>query len=106
MIPRVPEKMTGGVNNPLGALALYLGKTLYRIHGTNDPNSLGRAASSGCFRMMNEHVLHLAMLAPIGTPVTVVRRLPGTFEPAAAVPPRRYDGYPPPAYGRAVPQRY
>ena len=44
--PRVPEKMTGGINNPLGALALYLGKTLYRIHGTNDPNSLGRAASS------------------------------------------------------------
>lgn len=95
--PRVPEKMTGGINNPLGALALYLGKTLYRIHGTNDPNSIGRAASSGCFRMMNEHVLHLAMMAPIGTPVTVVRRLPGTLQPASA---------PPPAYNRYVPQRY
>jgi lipoprotein-anchoring transpeptidase ErfK/SrfK len=95
--PRVPEKMTGGINNPLGALALYLGKTLYRIHGTNDPNSIGRAASSGCFRMMNEHVLHLAMMAPLGTPVTVVKRLPGTLQPASV---------PPPAYNRYVPQRY
>ena len=97
--PRVPEKMTGGINNPLGALALYLGKTLYRIHGTNDPNSIGRAASSGCFRMMNEHVLHLAMMAPIGTPVTVVKRLPGTVQPASAPPI-------PPSYNRYVPQRY
>ena len=56
--------------------------------------------------MMNEHVLHLAMLAPIGTPVTVVRRLPGTYEPAASVPPSRYDGYPPQTYNRYVPQRY
>jgi lipoprotein-anchoring transpeptidase ErfK/SrfK len=75
--PRVPDKMTGGIKNPLGALALYLGNTLYRIHGTNDPKSIGRAASSGCFRMMNEHVLHLASLAAIGTPVAVVKRLPG-----------------------------
>ena len=97
--PRVPNKMTGGINNPLGALALYLGKTLYRIHGTNDPNSIGRAASSGCFRMMNEHVLHLAMLAPVGTPVTVVKRLPGTVQPASAPPL-------PPSYNRHVPQRY
>ena len=96
--PRVPEKMTGGINNPLGALALYLGKTLYRIHGTNDPNSIGRAASSGCFRMMNEHVLHLAMMAPIGTPVTVVKRLPPSVESASAPPP--------PPYNRYVPQRY
>ena len=51
--PSLPEKMTGGVNNPLGAKAIYLGKTLYRIHGTNNPKSIGRAASSGCFRMMN-----------------------------------------------------
>ena len=63
--PRLPDKMTGGIKNPLGALALYLGNTLYRIHGTNDPKSIGRAASSGCFRMMNEHVLHLASLAGV-----------------------------------------
>ena len=68
--------MTGGVNNPLGAKALYLGNTLYRIHGTNDAKSIGYAASSGCFRMMNHHVLHLAGLANVGTTVTVLDRLP------------------------------
>jgi lipoprotein-anchoring transpeptidase ErfK/SrfK len=73
---RLPDKMTGGIRNPLGALALYLGKTLYRIHGTNDESTIGQAASSGCFRMLNEHVVHLANLADIGTPVTVVKRLP------------------------------
>jgi lipoprotein-anchoring transpeptidase ErfK/SrfK len=67
--------MTGGVRNPLGALALYLGTTLYRIHGTNDAKSIGRAQSSGCFRMMNSAVLHLASLVNIGTRVEVVRSL-------------------------------
>jgi lipoprotein-anchoring transpeptidase ErfK/SrfK len=70
--------MTGGVRNPLGAMALYLGSTLYRIHGTNDARSIGGAASSGCFRMMNAHVLHLAQRAGVGTTVTVVRSLPGS----------------------------
>lgn len=74
--PKLPEKMTGGVNNPLGAKALYLGNTLYRIHGTNDSRSIGYAASSGCFRMMNSHVMHLAGLAGVGTTVHVVDRLP------------------------------
>jgi lipoprotein-anchoring transpeptidase ErfK/SrfK len=74
--PGLPEKMTGGLRNPLGAMALYLGTTLYRIHGTNDARSIGRAQSSGCFRMMNPAVLHLAGMAGIGTPVTVVRALP------------------------------
>jgi lipoprotein-anchoring transpeptidase ErfK/SrfK len=71
----LPEKMTGGIKNPLGAMALYLGKTLYRIHGTNDVKSIGRAQSSGCFRMLNSAVLHLASLAEIGTSVTVVDSL-------------------------------
>lgn len=71
--PGLPKIMTGGVNNPLGAKALYLGNTLYRIHGTNDPKSIGRASSSGCFRMMNNHVEHLATLAGLGTEVRVVR---------------------------------
>lgn len=70
--PYLPKKMTGGVKNPLGAKALYLGNSLYRIHGTNDPKTIGRAASSGCFRMMNHHVIHLASLAKIGTKVRVV----------------------------------
>ena len=80
---RLPDKMTGGIRNPLGALALYLGKTLYRIHGTNDKSSIGQAASSGCFRMLNEHVAHLASLADIGTPVTVVKRLPKSLTMSA-----------------------
>lgn len=75
--PYLPKKMTGGLNNPLGAKALYLGKTLYRIHGTNDPKSIGRASSSGCFRMMNKHVMHLANLADIGTQVRVVAKYSG-----------------------------
>ena len=73
---RLPVKMTGGVNNPLGAVAIYLGNTLYRIHGTNDPNSIGRAASSGCFRMLNGHALDLAGRITVGTPVTRVSNVP------------------------------
>jgi lipoprotein-anchoring transpeptidase ErfK/SrfK len=72
--PGLPITMTGGINNPLGAKALYLGETLYRIHGTNDPKSIGFASSSGCFRMMNEHVTHLSSLASVGTQVRVVAR--------------------------------
>jgi lipoprotein-anchoring transpeptidase ErfK/SrfK len=104
---RLPNKMTGGLKNPLGAMALYLGNTLYRIHGTNDPNSIGRAASSGCFRMMNEHVLHLASLADVGTSVTVVKRLPGSAVAARTAPQPRTvaqpedDGDP---YARAEPE--
>lgn len=73
---RLPEKMTGGVRNPLGAVALYLGNSLYRIHGTNDEETIGEAASSGCFRMMNSAALHLASLVQIGTPVHVLDQLP------------------------------
>lgn len=85
---RLPDKMTGGLKNPLGAMALYLGNTLYRIHGTNDPKSIGRAASSGCFRMMNEHVMHLASLADVGTEVVVVKRLPNQTVAARTTAPR------------------
>jgi lipoprotein-anchoring transpeptidase ErfK/SrfK len=81
---RLPEKMTGGIKNPLGAMALYLGHSLYRIHGTNDPNSIGRAASSGCFRMLNGHIVDLAARVEIGTTVTVVRQLPADLEKVVA----------------------
>jgi lipoprotein-anchoring transpeptidase ErfK/SrfK len=84
--PRLPELMTGGVNNPLGAKALYLGNSLYRIHGTNDSKSIGYAASSGCFRMMNAHVLHLSQLAGVGTTVHVLDKLQSKAA-AAALPP-------------------
>jgi hypothetical protein len=107
--PRLPEKMTGGLKNPLGAMALYLGSTLYRIHGTNDAKSIGRAASSGCFRMLNEHVLHLASITEIGTTVSVVTSLPQRPEvslaPASTPPPSR-DVVPaavPPSPARAHP---
>jgi lipoprotein-anchoring transpeptidase ErfK/SrfK len=82
--PALPEKMTGGIKNPLGAMALYLGNTLYRIHGTNDAKSIGRAASSGCFRMLNAQVLHLASLTEIGTTVNVVASLPRRQEMSRA----------------------
>lgn len=72
----LPLRMTGGIKNPLGAKAIYLGNTLYRIHGTNDAGSIGSASSSGCFRMHNEHVVHLADHINAGTVVYVMRRLP------------------------------
>jgi lipoprotein-anchoring transpeptidase ErfK/SrfK len=76
--PRLPEKMTGGVRNPLGAKALYLGNTLYRIHGTDDARTIGQATSSGCFRMTNGHVVDLAHRVDVGAKVIVVNRLPSS----------------------------
>lgn len=76
--PRLPEKMTGGLSNPLGAKALYLGNTLYRIHGTDDARTIGQATSSGCFRMTNGHVVDLANRVGVGTQVFVVKSLPAT----------------------------
>jgi lipoprotein-anchoring transpeptidase ErfK/SrfK len=75
--PGLPITVSGGLINPLGAKALYLGNSIYRIHGTNNQRSIGRASSSGCFRMMNEHVVHLATLAHVGTKVRVVKSYPG-----------------------------
>src|SRR5581483_2300597 len=57
--PDLPRYMPGGIENPLGARALYLGSTLYRIHGSNEPETIGHAVSSGCFRMTNEDVVDL-----------------------------------------------
>src|SRR3984893_18696668 len=57
--PDLPRYMEGGINNPLGARAMYLGSTLYRIHGSNEPETIGQAVSSGCFRMNNEDVSDL-----------------------------------------------
>ena len=74
--PGLPRKMTGGLDNPLGVRALYLGASLYRIHGTNNARTIGHAASSGCFRMMNEQVMHLSGLVHIGTKVKVIENWP------------------------------
>jgi lipoprotein-anchoring transpeptidase ErfK/SrfK len=73
--PDLPEFMPGGVENPLGARALYLYQgerdTLYRIHGTNEPSTIGQAVSSGCIRLLNEDVFDLFNRVPLGTKVTV-----------------------------------
>ncbi|WP_372426630.1 L,D-transpeptidase, partial [Salinarimonas chemoclinalis] len=70
--PELPAFMPGGPSNPLGARALYLGGTLYRIHGTNEPGSIGRAMSSGCIRMMNDDVIDLYQRVRVGTRVVVM----------------------------------
>ena len=64
--------MAGGPGNPMGARALYLGGTLYRIHGTNAPETIGQALSSGCIRMLNEEVIDLWERTPVGTKVIVM----------------------------------
>lgn len=68
----LPKQMQGGENNPLGARAIYLGSTLYRIHGSNDPDSIGLADSSGCFRMHNSDVIDLYPRVAIGATVYVI----------------------------------
>ncbi|NND49641.1 MAG: L,D-transpeptidase [Rhizobiales bacterium] len=74
--PWLPERMEGGVENPLGARALYLFEgnkdTLYRIHGTNQPETIGLALSSGCIRMLNDDVMDLYQRVPKGTKVVVI----------------------------------
>jgi lipoprotein-anchoring transpeptidase ErfK/SrfK len=70
--PDLPTHMAGGPANPLGARALYLGSTLYRIHGTNEPYTIGTNVSSGCIRMMNEDVIDLYDRVGVGTKVIVM----------------------------------
>ena len=69
--PDLPRHMDGGIENPLGARALYLGSTLYRIHGSNEPETIGQAVSSGCFRMTNEDVVDLYNRVSVGATVVV-----------------------------------
>jgi lipoprotein-anchoring transpeptidase ErfK/SrfK len=70
--PDLPRHMAGGPDNPLGARALYLGSSLYRIHGTNEPSTIGHNVSSGCIRMMNEDVIDLYNRVPVGAKVVVL----------------------------------
>jgi lipoprotein-anchoring transpeptidase ErfK/SrfK len=69
--PYLPRFMAGGPGNPLGARAMYLGNTVYRIHGTNAPETIGTAVSSGCFRLVNDDVSDLYSRVPLGTRVIV-----------------------------------
>ncbi len=70
--PDLPRHMAGGPENPLGARAMYLGSTLYRIHGSNEPWTIGQAVSSGCIRMRNEDVIDLYDRVQVGTKVVVI----------------------------------
>ena len=78
--PYLPRFMAGGPGNPLGARAMYLGDSLYRIHGTNVPSSIGKRVSSGCIRLLNEDVTDLYGRVSVGTKVVVLpvsqRRVP------------------------------
>src|ERR1700757_472449 len=102
--------MAGGPGNPLGARAMYLGSTVYRIHGTNQPSTIGKFVSSGCIGMLNEDVSDLFERAKVGTRVVV---MPGTPPPgtatASAAPAHGPAAVPPaqasvaPAYGSQQP---
>jgi lipoprotein-anchoring transpeptidase ErfK/SrfK len=70
--PDLPRYMAGGMDNPLGARALYLGSSLYRIHGSNEPDTIGAAVSSGCIRMTNRDVTDLYDRVKVGTKVVVL----------------------------------
>ncbi len=92
--PYLPRFMAGGEGNPLGARALYLGNTLYRIHGTNQPSTIGTFVSSGCIRLTNEDITDLYTRVKVGTRVIVLRGRPPATSAAAPVGP--------PAGGAAV----
>src|SRR5216683_2740316 len=97
--PYLPRFMAGGETNPLGARALYLGKTVYRIHGTNQPSTIGTFVSSGCIRLTNEDVMDLYTRVKVGTRVVV---LPGKPPATAAATPLAPPA-PPPAGASAPP---
>lgn len=71
--PDLPRYMPGGMDNPLGARAIYLGSSLYRIHGSNEPDTIGAAVSSGCIRMTNRDVIDLYDRVRLGARVVVLR---------------------------------
>ena len=71
--PDLPRHMPGGIDNPLGARAMYLGSTLYRIHGSNEPETIGQAVSSGCIRLLNDDVIDLYNRVKVGAKVVVLR---------------------------------
>jgi lipoprotein-anchoring transpeptidase ErfK/SrfK len=72
--PYLPRFMAGGPGNPMGARALYIGSTVYRVHGTNAPETIGHAVSSGCFRLVNSEIEDLYSRVPVGTKIVVQHR--------------------------------
>ena len=72
--PYLPRFMAGGPGNPMGARAMYIGSTVYRVHGTNAPDTIGHAVSSGCFRLVNDEIADLYERVPVGTKIVVQHR--------------------------------
>lgn len=106
-VPGLPLTVSGGLKNPQGARALYLGNTVYRIHGTNNNRTVGRANSSGCFRLTNEHVVHLASIARVGTKVSVLQAYAGGVSetvPLSSLFDDFFGSEPPPAKPKAKKQ--
>jgi hypothetical protein len=103
--PYLPRFMAGGPGNPLGARAMYLGSTVYRIHGTNQPSTIGKFVSSGCIGMLNEDVSDLFDRVKVGTRVVVMPGSPPTTTATASASPMPGASGPPTApaqvYGAA-----
>jgi lipoprotein-anchoring transpeptidase ErfK/SrfK len=95
--PYLPRFMAGGPGNPLGARAMYLGSSEYRIHGTNDPSTIGKFVSSGCIRLTNEDVADLFSRVDVGTKVVVLPKNSQHLEAKAANTVRRTTAQPRPA---------
>jgi lipoprotein-anchoring transpeptidase ErfK/SrfK len=91
--PYLPRFMAGGPGNPLGARAMYIGGTLYRIHGTNQPSSIGQKVSSGCIRLLNEDVIDLYSRVNIGTKVVVLPDGPRAPANVASTRPEAMEAY-------------
>jgi lipoprotein-anchoring transpeptidase ErfK/SrfK len=72
--PYLPRFMAGGPGNPMGARAMYIGTTVYRVHGTNAPETIGHSVSSGCFRLVNSEIEDLYTRVPVGTKIVVQHR--------------------------------
>ncbi len=87
--PYLPRFMAGGPGNPLGARAMYLGSSIYRIHGTNDPSTIGKFVSSGCIRLTNDDVADLFSRVNVGTKVVVLPKSGGLRNEARSVKPQQ-----------------
>jgi lipoprotein-anchoring transpeptidase ErfK/SrfK len=103
--PYLPRFMAGGPGNPLGARALYLGKTLYRIHGTNQPSTIGSFVSSGCIRLLNEDIEDLYQRVNVGTRVVVLPGSPPATTASARLPERDASNAPAGAASAAAVRR-
>jgi lipoprotein-anchoring transpeptidase ErfK/SrfK len=100
--PYLPRFVAGGPGNPLGARALYLGHSQYRIHGTNDPSTIGHNVSSGCIRLTNQDVIDLFGRVKVGTKVVVLPQTAHNAAPSPAHAARTPTSYAPTAYAPAT----